>query len=56
MLNKIKSYMMPIAMLTCILLHKYMGELSFLTPYLIALMLLMVYLKHGVNYQSKLRQ
>ncbi len=43
MLNKIKSYMMPIAMLTGILLHKYMGELSFLTPYLIALMLLITY-------------
>jgi len=35
--------MMPIAMLTGILLHKYMGELAFLTPYLIAVMLLITY-------------
>lgn len=43
MLNKIKSYMMPIAMLTGIIFHKYMGELAFFTPYLIALMLLITY-------------
>ncbi|MFV0329501.1 MAG: bile acid:sodium symporter family protein [Dysgonomonas sp.] len=43
MLNKIKSYMMPIAMLTGIILHKYMGEIAFLTPYLIAIMLLITY-------------
>lgn len=43
MLNKIKSYMMPIAMITGGLLHQYMGMLSFLTPYLIAVMLLITY-------------
>lgn len=43
MLDKIKSYMMPIAMITGIALHQYMGALSFLTPYLIALMLLITY-------------
>ena len=43
MLNKIKSYMMPIAMLTGILLHKYMGELSFLTPYVIALLVFITF-------------
>ena len=43
MLNKIKSYMMPIAMFTGIILHKYMGELAFLTPYLIAIMLFITY-------------
>jgi BASS family bile acid:Na+ symporter len=35
--------MMPIAMLTGIILHKYMGEIAFLTPYLIAIMLLITY-------------
>lgn len=34
---------MPIAMLTGIILHKYMGEIAFLTPYLIAIMLLITY-------------
>ncbi|MDR1883905.1 MAG: transporter [Prevotella sp.] len=38
-----KSYMMPIAMITGIILHKYMGGFSFLTPCLIALMLLFAY-------------
>ncbi len=35
--------MMPIAMLIGIILHKYMGEIAFLTPYLIAIMLLITY-------------
>lgn len=43
MLNRIKSYMMPIAMITGILLHKYMSGLTFITPYLIAIMLLITY-------------
>ncbi len=34
---------MPIAMITGVILHKYMGSLSFLTPYLIALMLFITY-------------
>lgn len=41
--NKIKSYMMPIAMITGVLLHRYMDALGFLTPYLIATMLLITY-------------
>ncbi|MDR2955623.1 MAG: transporter [Prevotella sp.] len=43
MLNKIKSYMMPIAMITGIVFHQYMDGLAFLTPYLIAMMLLITY-------------
>ncbi|MFV0420076.1 MAG: bile acid:sodium symporter family protein [Dysgonomonas sp.] len=43
MLNRIKSYMMPIAMITGILLHQYMDGIAFLTPYLIAVMLLITY-------------
>jgi BASS family bile acid:Na+ symporter len=35
--------MMPIAMITGIVLHRYMGGLSFLTPYLIVVMLLITY-------------
>lgn len=35
--------MMPIAMFTGIILHKYMGEFAFLTPYLIAIMLFITY-------------
>ncbi|EGK00366.1 hypothetical protein HMPREF9455_03319 [Dysgonomonas gadei ATCC BAA-286] len=35
--------MMPIAMITGIILHRYMGALSFLTPYLIVVMLLITY-------------
>ncbi|MBK5721131.1 transporter [Dysgonomonas sp. Marseille-P4677] len=43
MLNRIKSYMMPIAMAMGIILHKYMNTMSFLTPYLIVIMLLITY-------------
>ena len=43
MLNRIKSYMMPIAMITGVLLHQYMDGIAFLTPYLIAVMLLITY-------------
>jgi BASS family bile acid:Na+ symporter len=35
--------MMPIAMLTGIVFHRYVGQLAFLTPYLIAVMLLITY-------------
>lgn len=43
MLNKIKSYMMPIAMILGILFHRYVGALAFITPYLIAIMLFITY-------------
>lgn len=43
MLDKIKSYMMPIAMVTGIILHPYLGAFAFLTPYLIAVMLLITF-------------
>lgn len=49
MLNKIKSYMMPIAMILGILLHKYVGALSFITPYLIAIMLFFTYCNINVK-------
>jgi len=49
MLKKLKGYMMPIAMTLGIILHKYVGELSFIIPYLIFVMLLLTY----VNYHGK---
>jgi len=42
-LKKLKSYMMPIAMLIGSLFYKYIEVLSFCTPYLIALMLFISY-------------
>ena len=45
MLKKLKGYMMPIAMTLGIILHKYVGELSFIIPYLIFVMLLLTYVK-----------
>lgn len=49
MLNKIKSYMMPIAMILGILLHRYVGALGFITPYLIAIMLFITYCNINVK-------
>lgn len=43
MLNRIKSYMMPIAMIAGALLHQYVATLAFLTPYLIVAMLFITY-------------
>lgn len=45
MLQKLKGYMMPIAMTLGIILHSYVGELSFLIPYLIFIMLLLTYVR-----------
>lgn len=45
MLKKLKGYMMPIAMTLGILLHSYVGVLSFVIPYLIFIMLLLTYIK-----------
>ena len=45
MLKKIKAYMMPFAMTLGILLHSYVGILSFIIPYLIFIMLLFTYIK-----------
>jgi len=45
MLQKLKGYMMPVAMTLGIILHSYVGELSFLIPYLIFIMLLLTYVK-----------
>jgi len=42
-LNKIKSYMMPIAMITGGLMHQYVSQLAALTPYLIVAMLFITY-------------
>lgn len=41
--------MMPIAMILGILLHKYVGALSFITPYLIAIMLFFTYCNINVK-------
>ncbi|NDV78394.1 transporter [Dysgonomonas sp. 511] len=43
MASTIKSYMMPIAMTAGIVSYQYVGQLSFLTPYLIILMLFVTY-------------
>ncbi|WP_165044380.1 bile acid:sodium symporter family protein [Dysgonomonas sp. ZJ709] len=43
MFKKIKSYMMPLAMITGGLFYQYTSLLSFITPYLIALMLFITY-------------
>ena len=43
MLQKIKSYMMPIAMITGGLFYEYVSVLSFCMPYLIAIMLFITY-------------
>ena len=45
MLKFIKSWMLPIAMLTGALTYQWMGRLSFLTPYLIFAMLLVTFSK-----------
>ncbi len=45
MLKKLKAYMMPIAMTLGIVLHSYVGVLSFIIPYLIFIMLLLTYVK-----------
>ncbi|MBP6635329.1 MAG: transporter, partial [Paludibacter sp.] len=45
MLKKLKGYMMPIAMTLGIVLHSYVGALSFIIPYLIFVMLLLTYVK-----------
>ncbi len=42
-IKKLKSYMMPVAMLTGGIFYKYIEVLSFCTPYLIALMLFISY-------------
>ncbi|WP_108821434.1 bile acid:sodium symporter family protein [Dysgonomonas sp. Marseille-P4361] len=43
MLNKVKSYMMPIAMIIGGCFHQYVSPLNIFTPYLIATMLLITY-------------
>lgn len=43
--KRIKSYMMPVAMITGIVLHSYVSMLAFLIPYLIFTMLLFTYTK-----------
>jgi BASS family bile acid:Na+ symporter len=43
MLKKIKPYMMPIAMTLGTIFHPFFGSLSFLTPYLIFVMLFLTY-------------
>lgn len=45
MLKKLKGYMMPIAMTLGIVLHTFVGILSFIIPYLIFIMLLLTYVK-----------
>jgi BASS family bile acid:Na+ symporter len=45
MLKKLKGYMMPIAMTLGIVLHSFVGILSFIIPYLIFTMLLLTYVK-----------
>ncbi len=45
MLKKLKGYMMPIAMTLGVVLHNYVGVLSFSIPYLIFVMLLLTYSK-----------
>ncbi|MFW9598266.1 MAG: transporter [Paludibacter sp.] len=49
MLKKIKSYLMPVAMLTGIALHEYVGQLSFLMEYLLFVMLLFTYSKISIS-------
>lgn len=43
--QKLKPWMLPIAMLTGILLHNYINRVAFLSPYLIFMMLLVTYCK-----------
>ncbi len=43
--NKMKPWVLPIAMLTGILLHNYINMVAFLSPYLIFMMLLVTYCK-----------
>lgn len=43
MLNKIKSYMMPIAMTIGIIFYDWLSHLGFITPYLVAIMLFISY-------------
>ncbi|GAB6012965.1 transporter [Viscerimonas tarda] len=43
MLNKIKSYMMPIAMTTGIVFYDWLSPLGFITPYLVSVMLFISY-------------
>jgi len=45
MLDRIKAYMMPIAMTLGILFHNYLSVLGFLTPYLLTMMLFISYCK-----------
>lgn len=45
MLAKIKPYMMPIAMSLGAIFYKWLGEMAFLTPYLIFIMLFLTYCK-----------
>lgn len=49
MLKRLKSYMMPLAMITGILLHSYVGQLSFLMEYLLFIMLLFTYSKISLS-------
>lgn len=50
MLKRLKSYMMPVAMITGILLHSYVGQLSFLMEYLLFIMLLFTYSKISLSH------
>lgn len=45
MLKRLKSYMMPVAIITGVLLHNYVSLLAFIIPYLIFTMLLFTYTK-----------
>lgn len=48
--NKIKPWMLPIAMLTGVLLHEYIRYVAFMSPYLIFIMLLITYCKVSVRH------
>ncbi|WP_455497910.1 transporter [Coprobacter sp.] len=52
MLQKLKTYMLPIAMITGALFYRYVELVSFLTPYLIFSMLLITYCKLSLRNMS----
>lgn len=49
MLKKIKPYMMPVSMTVGAVFYKFFGQLSFLTPYLIFMMLFLTYCNLKLN-------
>lgn len=48
--NRLKPWMLPIAMLTGVILHNYISYVAFLSPYLIFVMLLITYCKVSVRH------